>query len=371
MNKNILLIGAWKNNLGDDLFLKIICQRYPSYTFHIVTSKKYHKAYVAISNLKCHFNNNIIIKALNYVFRKMNISDIYYSYLLNKCDTSVLLGGSLFQQEKKWKLIVKKRTDIVKNSKASFVIGSNFGPYYEKAYYNTYNTLLSKMKDVCFRDKYSVSLFPQLKARFAPDVVLTLKSPQNANTNIVQKYNKPYVIISPINLDIISISRNLISLSSGEYEDWIIDLSINLEKQGMSIVLMSFCKQENDDETIMKILEKGKNKLHSTYVYSHENIEESLSIIANSEYVVATRFHAMILSWLMKKPVLPIVYGEKMRNVICEYGFTGKYYEINDLPQCKTDFDINELSTVPDIEKLISQAEQQFSALEKWMKSHE
>ena len=41
-----------------------------------------------------------------------------------------------------------------------------------------------------------------------------------------------------------------------------------------------------------------------------------IGILANSKAIISTRYHGMILGWLLDKKVLPIIYSKKMKNVI-------------------------------------------------------
>lgn len=62
-------------------------------------------------------------------------------------------------------------------------------------------------------------------------------------------------------------------------------------------------------------------------------MNQILRSIAESEYVVATRFHAMILGLGAKKKVLPLIYNLKLRTVLEDLSFQGAYYDITQLPE--------------------------------------
>ena len=47
-----------------------------------------------------------------------------------------------------------------------------------------------------------------------------------------------------------------------------------------------------------------------------------------SEYVIATRFHAMILGLAENKPVLPIIYSDKTINVLNDLNFEGEIIDL-------------------------------------------
>ena len=66
--------------------------------------------------------------------------------------------------------------------------------------------------------------------------------------------------------------------------------------------------------------------------YCGINLDQILKLIAESEYIVATRFHAMVLGLSAKKKVLPLIYNLKLRTVLEDLSFQGAYYDIKHLP---------------------------------------
>ena len=79
MYNKILLNAYLANNLGDDLFIRIICDRFKNITFYIVESDPYTDIFKTISNI-----------------RICSPKDI----LKNKFDLEIMIGGSLFMQPK-------------------------------------------------------------------------------------------------------------------------------------------------------------------------------------------------------------------------------------------------------------------------------
>lgn len=76
-----------------------------------------------------------------------------------------------------------------------------------------------------------------------------------------------------------------------------------LINDGYKITYMSFCKAENDELAIEKILEKLDDKIKSdveTYYY-RGNIRETLNVLNNANVIVGTRFHSIILGMLLNK----------------------------------------------------------------------
>ncbi|MGL4645564.1 MAG: polysaccharide pyruvyl transferase family protein, partial [Cetobacterium sp.] len=68
----------------------------------------------------------------------------------------------------------------------------------------------------------------------------------------------------------------------------------------------------------------------SKYFYRGD-MNEALEILNKADSIVATRFHAMILGFVLKKPVFPIVYSKKMTNVLEDLEFKQNYASLENL----------------------------------------
>ena len=303
----IILKGYTVLNLGDDLFFKIIAERYPNVKFKFLC-RNYNKLLRGIKT------TNLLSITL---FEKI-MDKIIPNYIKKNVDTIVEIGGSLFIEEtnpknlKKREKELKKELEIVKNN--CFILGANFGPYKTKEYVEKFREIFLSYKDICFRDEKSKKIFSDLKnVRVAPDIVFQLKVPK------LDK-NEKIVVVSVIKPSY----RKGLENSDENYYKKIIEISDEFLSLDYKVVLMSFCKIEKDEEAVNFIYEKLKrNKNVEKYFYSG-NIEEALNIINKSEYVIATRFHAMILALVMKKACFPIIYSEKMLTVLNDIKFEGK-----------------------------------------------
>ena len=58
------------------------------------------------------------------------------------------------------------------------------------------------------------------------------------------------------------------------------------------------------------------------YLYSGDP-EAMLTAMNNCRCLVATRFHAMILGWVLQKNVVPVIYSGKQTQVLKDVRFTG------------------------------------------------
>ena len=349
--KKVFLDMYLKKNLGDDLFLKIFAERYNNCKFTVYQKKD---LYSSIIN-----NKNVIYKAtffnrlLNLLGNKFNLKKFIAGYRLAKhSDFKILLGGSLFIEQKH----SINKEEIIHNylgiKKPYFILGSNFGPYNSNEFYETYKEVFKNAKDVCFREKYSYDL---KNVRYNSYIVFSM------NCDKYKKENNNTVVISIINLE----NRNKLKDYLKRYEEYIINLTSSFVEKGKKVIFMSFCAFERDELAINRIydnLDSNIKESVSKYFYDG-NIDETLNIIAKSDTVVGTRFHATILGILFEKKVLPIIYSDKTLNVLNDMNFDGKIVKMNELEET---IDVNSIAKYSgDLSKLIESSNKQFEILDK------
>lgn len=277
-------------NLGDDLFINILTKRYPQHKFYAIS--KGEKGYNT-KNFKVYSNM--------YIFKILKKFQ-WEKYLANHYDTVVTIGGSMFMERG------DTNRDFSMGKNKRYVLGINFGPYKTQEYYNNIHNMLSNVEDVCFRDKYSYNLFKDLpNVRQAADIVFSMDT---ANIKITNRKRAIISIISP--------KDKIDEKYEEKYEEKMLELITFLIKKEYEICLMSFCKNENDEEEIEKIYNKipeNQKKKVEKYYYNG-NIEEALNTIADSQLVVGGRFHANIIGLCLGKSILPVLYSDKTLHVL-------------------------------------------------------
>lgn len=277
-------------NLGDDLFINILTTRYPEHKFYAIS--KGEKGYNT-KNFKVYSNM--------YIFKILKKFQ-WEKYLANHYDTVVTIGGSMFMERG------DTNRDFSMGKNKRYVLGINFGPYKTQEYYNNIHNMLSNVEDVCFRDKYSYNLFKDLpNVRQAADIVFSMDT---ANIKITNRKRAIISIISP--------KDKIDEKYEEKYEEKMLELITFLIKKEYEICLMSFCKNENDEEEIEKIynkIQENQKKKVEKYYYNG-NIEEALNTIADSQLVVGGRFHANIIGLCLGKSILPVLYSDKTLHVL-------------------------------------------------------
>jgi colanic acid/amylovoran biosynthesis protein len=322
--KKIMVYAYTQYNLGDDLFIKLLFDRYPNSKFVLYAPGKYKEIFKRNNNVSFYSYDSLIIRGINFLFRKFNSHDFFRKFLANNCDASVQIGGSLFMQSENWEQSLKDTKYMRKKNRPFFLLGANFGPFKDIEYFNTYQEVFRKYTDICFRENYSYNLFKDLpNVRMADDIIFQLDT---KNIQVKEEENIVISVIKP------SLRKDLLKYDD-VYFSKVSNIAIEFIENGYCVTLMSFCELEGDQEAIDEIVNLIPNKLLDKVnkFYYTGNIDESLNVIAESKLVIATRFHSMILGWLFKKPVFPIVYSKKMENVMKDVGFNGMYTDFHDI----------------------------------------
>ena len=222
--------------------------------------------------------------------------------------------------------------------------------------------------DVCFRDRYSKDLFPDIPTvRYAPDILFSY-SPNNRT----ETKNRKILAISVINLR--WEFRNIPEQIADAYEAFILRAAEEALEKGYEVCFLSFCELQKDSEAIERIegeIKKTRPAFAgriSKRIYT-ENIAEIVDVLAECEAVLATRFHAMVLGYVLGKKVLPVCYSDKTTNVIRDLSLTETWAEIQHPETYPATSIIDSFHSLPSerIAELATAADTQFAALDKYL----
>lgn len=176
--KKVFLYAYDRQNLGDDLFVHTITKRYPHVRFYIWTDKANRETFRCLPNLKVVDGNSRFVRFLRWL--RPSLSVRYYYGLIRRCEAMVYIGGSIFIEYPNWEMICDGWEYKAENF-PYYVMGANFGPWHSEGYRDRMDRIFGKMQDVCFRDQYSHSLFPDNeKVRCAPDILYAYPMPKVA-----------------------------------------------------------------------------------------------------------------------------------------------------------------------------------------------
>jgi len=352
----VYLKAYLRKNLGDDLFLEIITNRYPNTTFYGWGLGKYDNKQYLNLKIKSGYRYIILNKLLEHITKGNKNLDSFY---MKKYDKAILLGGSMFIQNNDY--IYPMFHKSVLKGKDYYILGVNFGPYKTESYKESVKEFISQAKDVCFREKSSYELFKEFKnTRYSSDIVYSL------NTDNVQIKNEKKVVIS-----VVDCNKKFGKEKTKIYEEKIIELIRYFIKSKYEVVLMSFCKFQGDEIAVKRILKKCSidEKKYIEKYYYRGNTKEALNVIANSEIVVGTRFHANVIGLLLGKTIIPIAYNNKTINMLNDIGFAGKKAEICNIEKFNPEeLTYEQLNYKINVEKQKLKSNEHFKELDKILK---
>lgn len=337
----IFLYGYWERNFGDDLFLKVFLKNIVPYckNVYVLCAKKNRKYYIE-QGVKTICYDSIMYRIIRIITNKCNGADPYYCLVNNK-SVFVMLGGSLFADNLPVLSERQKRKNLlyaVKRAKASFVIGSNFGPFKDAGYRQLYKSLFLKVNDICFRDKYSADLFNDelVHVRFAKDISFEYECQVNCENN-------EYVVFSIIDLS----NRRELAEYKESYESTIKKLIKAHINNKDNVVLLSLCKKEGDYDACVRLKNDFIDE-ELVEILEYTSVEEIVNLISGCKKIYATRFHAVMIGLIYKKNIVPIIYDEKTENALKSYTDLYKSYKISELLDLFTDemIDCNQVLSI-------------------------
>ena len=350
--KKILLFAYTKANLGDNLFIYMLLERYTNIDFYIhVVEKGYEDIYRGFENI-------------HFIYTGRNLDDIN----IEEFDAYIYVGGSIFMESEYGMNELKSFNNFIKKCKEKnkkfFYMSCNFGPYKTQKYFELARETFSLCDGICFRDKKSYNLFSDIdKVMYAPDMAFSF----HFDSKIERE--KRSIGISVINLQI----REDLKQIEAIYNDFIKRIIIKFAKRNYKVYLFSFSEFEKDGESIDNIInlvpEQYKNSVKK--IKFDENIKEYLKKYSKMEYMVAGRFHSMILSILFGQKIYNLTYSQKQDNVIKELKLFKKYQRIKDLKYetVLRKYYFKKISKSK-LSRISREAENQFLNLDNWLESN-
>lgn len=326
MPKKILLRYYSANNLGDDLFIKIITARYREQ--FVIFSKRCPQFFKEIKNLQV--KRNVFWLFITLVFKKLFKDSLVYTKLLaKKSDLLVYVGGSIFIEKGDLARWEKERRFFKGLSCPYYVLGSNFGPFENQEFLPLAEEIIKGAEEVCFRDQRSFERFKYLpNTRLATDL---------AFAGDLSKYltkKEGGVVIS-----VMDISRKAEPIVAERYFQLMRQLIGQSLEEGYRVTLMSFCRDEGDEVGIRKVLAETDYQEKVNIYHYDGDLDQALRVLAEAEVVIGTRFHATILGLILKKKVLPIIYSDKTRDILSDMDYKAEMIDFRK----ETDLDLSKI----------------------------
>lgn len=345
--KKILVRAYCQSNLGDDLFVLHLAKKYPKVRFFLYAVGENQKPFQGAVNVRLPNNWDRIRRKGNHLMHRQDLFDG------RGMNASVTIGGSILWEG--------APLDFVQPGQPSFLIGANCEKKYSPEFFHQLRAAIEKANGCCFRDSASYEKFSDLpNVSWAPDVLFDYVTGLPAQEG------------SGIGISVVSQKGVFQKDALREtYYEAIAQLCMRCIEQNVPVRILSFCKSEGDEEAIAAILQKIPRREKIAVSTYRGNSRAFLGEMNTCKTIVATRFHAMILGWVMGKNVVPIVYNSKQTQVLQDCDFRGPMWNTMEREEMTGEtlftFATEEKGRL-DISSLKEKSRAQFKALDEYLK---
>lgn len=375
--KRILCNYYSSGNFGDDLFVLNLAEHFCNDMVYIIGDPNKIPSDLP-KNVKHLKIVSFFIRILGFIEGKLNtrkLKNFLSNYIIGfpvrygkKYDAVVIIGGSIFMDNNRVggdnipftisRNITREYEfcSVVQNANGLFFIGVNMGPVYHSGYWEEKEKLFKECNHVCIRDYSSYYPFRHLNnVQYAPDVGFCTRVPKT------EKNRNDMILITLIDIERRTKDRDEIE----SYYRLMAQSVKYYSSKGKKVVLVSLCSQEGDWRAIERLELQIEGVKHTTFSYCG-NLHETIALFANADYIICSRFHAMIMGLLFDKPIYPICYNCKMDNYLQDLYFRGKYVKLGEIKYATLkDVDYNRnRNIITDAEKHKGYAVNQFMALD-------
>ncbi len=270
---------------------------------------------VLVNKLK-ELNQSITVISSNPEYTKSKFKHIRSIYTFNlrdilgaiiKSDYLISGGGSLLQDVTSFKSLIYYLLIIFLGlllGKKVIIFAQGIGPINNKFGQFLTRLLLKHCTYVSVRDEKSLKLLESwgVHADLVCDPVFSTKIESAAKTNTVAVQLRDF---KTMNEDFID---RLAQKVSTEFSD-------------KTVEIYSF--QDDIDLKICEAFEKSLNLLNpdiKTVLYSNLTDEQIISGISKAEYLIAMRFHAIIVGLISSTKILAVDYDVKVQKIAAEFG---------------------------------------------------
>ena len=342
MAKKIVLDFYSCYNLGDDLFVLVFAEHFSDHNIRLLVNPKCIPKGLP-KNVRVHPYSylDLVLRKLMDVCASRGKEKLAQSmeHLRKRCldrigahcDAFVKIGGSIFMQHapgcaeidfsttEKPDFTLRKPTGGRGNH---FIIGANLGPVYSEDYWEQMAEKFREYRHVCLRDYASYrKMRAAPNAQYAPDVLCLLPKPSVSAAG-------ERVVISIMNICRYTDSETV----ARAYYDLLTQAIAHFVGRGVPVTLMSFCQWQGDEAGIEELLKRFPGETNLAACCYRGDPAPILKAIAESSFVIGSRFHSTILGISFGKPVFPIAYNSKTSHYLADLSFPGKSTTLAELP---------------------------------------
>lgn len=292
-NTTIQLSGYFDNNFGDDYMMKVIAHSVPDFDFVIDENEKV---------------NPVLLEEQNVRVQKDIHKEKYPKLVVTGCGFMINSGAALFTE-----LIFL----IKRKNPGDYCLGCNIEPLDSQIKKRLIINKLNKFKLIVCRDKNSLLWLNKYVSKpqkeYLPDILFGMPDEWLYKP---KKGNK---------LGISVLHRKDDKADCAYYKSMAQAADFWVEKNSGEVVLMAFNTGSEDDVYSCECVKKLMKYPEKAKITAHKNGKEIPEAYSECAKIIGARFHSAVLALKMELPFFPVVYREKMKNLIedLSYPVTG------------------------------------------------
>lgn len=318
---NILLYGWFgENNVGDELILdasmSLIKKQCPSAEINVMGTKpcQVKKLHAGINRVSTYidYRPKEFLRAFKYGF-----FDVIRNILKN--DVLVISsGGALSDWHKESTITLFFMIDMFSfMKKPIYMLDVGAGPININKSYKRFKNRLDKIRIITVRDKSS---FDTLKALKLNNIYLSRDVVYSYSESILDRIKNIEKINNSVGLVIAAVCYETKSVYD-EYINQINLLITKLLQEGYKVSVIPFLYEEDKE-----FLEQLQIPEIVKICVDQNNVYKAIEYIAQCEYVIGIRYHALVLSAIMGKKIIPLVHHGKNGDFVKDF-LLDKYAE--------------------------------------------
>ena len=318
---NILLYGWFgENNVGDELILdasmSLIKKQCPSAEINVMGTKpcQVKKLHAGMNRVSTYidYRPKEFLRAFKYGF-----FDVIRNILKN--DVLVISsGGALSDWHKESTITLFFMIDMFSfMKKPIYMLDVGAGPININKSYKRFKNRLDKIRIITVRDKSS---FDTLKTLKLNNIYLSRDVVYSYSESILDRIKNIEKINNYVGLVIAAVCYETKSVYD-EYINQINLLITKLLQEGYKVSVIPFLYEEDKE-----FLEQLQIPEIVKICVDQNNAYKAIEYIAQCEYVIGIRYHALVLSAIMGKKIIPLVHHGKNGDFVKDF-LLDKYAE--------------------------------------------
>lgn len=293
----IYLTGYFDRNFGDDMMMKLVVRSLPEITFMVNET----------ADTPLMSEPNVMQKPYEVCRRFPRLVVTGSGFMINT--------KAAFKTELLWFLIV--------HHPGEYCLGCNMEPLNSPVKRFLIRRKLNKFKLITCRDQTSYRWLMQNTRKpeiyYLPDILFSIPDEWIPKGKIPDKLGISMMHRAG-DLEDCAYYRTMAEIA----DEWI-------RKTGKGVLLMAFDTGKEDDAFACRAVQALMQFPEQTEIITHTDGSEILTAFTHCEKIIGARFHSVVLALRMGIPVYPLIFREKVRNMLKDIRYPFPACDLDDI----------------------------------------